>query len=109
MSLDWITTPVTQDAPGGPDLWMDDDPEFSEYYFDAQGRLPEADDYVKLGLEMGSGGKAEDQIFDPKSVDLKAELATIDGLLKRTRDVRLLTLRAQWGACCTNLLLSKPN
>ncbi|MEL7126716.1 MAG: hypothetical protein AAGK30_10800, partial [Pseudomonadota bacterium] len=70
MSLDWITTPVTQDAPGGPDLWMDDDPEFSEYYFDAQGRLPEADDYVKLGLEMGSGGKAEDQIFDPKSVDL---------------------------------------
>ena len=79
MSLDWIKTPVTQDEPGGPDLWMDDDPEFSEYYFDAQGRLPEPDDYVKLGLEMGSGGKAEDQIFDPTSVNLPAGLATIDG------------------------------
>ncbi|MEO0764282.1 MAG: type VI secretion system ImpA family N-terminal domain-containing protein, partial [Pseudomonadota bacterium] len=52
---------------------------------------------------MGSGGKAEDQIFDPKSVNLTAELATIDALLKRTRDARLLTLRAQWSVLAGNM------
>ena len=52
---------------------------------------------------MGSGGKAEDQIFDPKSVNLTAELTTIDALLKRTRDARLLTLRAQWSALAGNM------
>lgn len=98
MSLEWIKEPVSGDAPGGPDLWEEDDPEFSEYYFDALGRLPEADDYVKLGLAMGGGSKAPDVIFDPKSVDLAEELGQIDGLLKRTRDLRLLTLRAQWAA-----------
>ncbi|MEL6883102.1 MAG: type VI secretion system ImpA family N-terminal domain-containing protein [Pseudomonadota bacterium] len=103
MSLEWIKTPVSDDAPGGPDLWEEDDAEFSEYYFDAVGRLPEADDYVRLGLTMGSGDKAPDVIFDPKTVNLPAELNAIDTLLKRTRDLRLLTLRAQWSALAGNM------
>jgi len=103
MSLDWIKEALSEDAPAGPDLWEDDDPEFSEYYFDAAGRLPEADDYVRLGLTGGSGDKAPDTIFDPKDVDLASELSQIDGLLKRTRDLRLLTLRAQWSALAANM------
>ncbi len=103
MSLDWIKEALSEDAPAGPDLWEDDDPEFSEYYFDAAGRLPEADDYVRLGLTGGSGDKAPDTIFDPKDVDLASELTQIDALLKRTRDLRLLTLRAQWSALAANM------
>ncbi|MCF6445714.1 ImpA family type VI secretion system protein [Nereida sp. MMG025] len=102
MSLEWIKDAVSDDSPSGPDLWMEDDPTFSEYYFDALGRLPEADDYVKLGLAIGEGQKAPDKIFDPKTVALKTELKAIDALLKKTRDVRLLTLRAQWAALASN-------
>ncbi|MGJ8603722.1 MAG: type VI secretion system ImpA family N-terminal domain-containing protein [Marivita sp.] len=103
MTLDWITAQISDDAPAGPDLWEDDDPTFSDYYFDAVARLPEADDYVKLGIETSNGNKTPDQIFDPSDVKLSAELKTIDGLLSRTRDVRLLTLRAQWSMLAGNL------
>lgn len=102
MSLDWIAEPVNADAPCGDDLFENDDAEYSEYYFDAVGRLPEADDYARLGMETSPGNRLPDDIFDPNSVDLKAELAAIDGLLKRSRDVRLLTLRTQWCALAAN-------
>ncbi|MEL6689808.1 MAG: type VI secretion system ImpA family N-terminal domain-containing protein [Pseudomonadota bacterium] len=98
MSLEWIADPVSGDAPCGDDLFENDDAEYSEYYFDAVGRLPEAEDYARRGMETGPGERLPDEIFDPNSVNLKAELAAIDGLLKRSRDVRLLTLRAQWCA-----------
>ncbi|MEM6758940.1 MAG: type VI secretion system ImpA family N-terminal domain-containing protein [Pseudomonadota bacterium] len=103
MSLDWIRDPISDDAPAGADLWEDGDAEFDEYYFDALGRLPETDDYVKLGRAMSGSNKLPDEIFDPKSVDLKAELSAIDGLLKRTRDTRLITLRALWSALAGNV------
>lgn len=103
MSLDWIAQPISDEAPAGPDLWEEDDPAFSDYYFDAVARLPEADDYVKLGVETGSGNKTPDQIFDPSDVKLSVELKTIDTLLGRTRDVRLLTLRSQWSMLAGNL------
>ncbi len=96
MTLDWITAPLSDDEPAGPDLWADDDAVFNEYYFDAVARLPEADDYAKVGLGMGDGDKQPDVIFNPKSVALANETAQIDGMLKRSRDLRLLTLRAQW-------------
>jgi len=96
MTLDWITTPISDDAPSGPDLWTDDDPSFSQYYYNALERIPEGSDYAKIGLATGSGNKAPDQIFDPKSVKLDDECAAIDGLLKRSHDLRLLVLRTQW-------------
>lgn len=96
MTLDWIKTETADAPPAGPDLWETDDAAFSEYYFDAAARLPEAEDYAKLGLEMGDGGKVPDVIFDPKSVSLDSELTQIDALLQRSRDLRLLTLRSQW-------------
>ncbi|MEM1234124.1 MAG: type VI secretion system ImpA family N-terminal domain-containing protein [Pseudomonadota bacterium] len=102
MSLDWIAEPVSADAPCGEDLFETDDAEYSEYYFDAMDRLPEAEDYARRGMETAPGNRLPDEVFDPKSVNLKAELAAIDALLKRSRDVRLLTLRAQWCALAAN-------
>lgn len=96
MTLDWITTALSEDAPAGPDLWETDDPAFNEYYFDATARLPEADDYAKIGLAMGDDNKLPDSVFDPKSVLFTREATHIDGMLKRSRDLRLLALRAQW-------------
>lgn len=100
MALEFLKTPISMEEPGGPDLWGQDDPAYSEYFFDAQGRLPEVDDYVQLARLDSEGAKA---IFDPKSVDLKAELAQIDPLMQRVRDVRLVVLRAQWGILAGNL------
>lgn len=96
MILDWISTPVSEDEPAGPDLWDADDSAYSEYYFSATSRLPEPHDYAKIGLLMGGGDKLPDTIFDPGSVALADELSEIDALVKRSRDLRLLTLRAQW-------------
>lgn len=102
MALEFLKTPISMEEPGGPDLWGQDDPAYAEYFFDAQGRLPEVDDYVQLTRLESEGAKA---IFDPKSVDLKAELAQLDPLMQRVRDVRLVVLRAQWGILAGNLAI----
>jgi type VI secretion system protein ImpA len=103
MTIDWITTPVSEDAPAGPDLMETVDPAFDDYYFNAVGRLPEAQDYVRIGMKPEGGHATPDRIFDPKSVKLAAELKNIDALLQRSRDLRLLTLRTQWAVLAGNL------
>lgn len=87
---------MSGDAPCGPDLEQTDDPEFIEYYFEAEGRLPER--YFVPGMRVGREGQegSDDTLFDPASVDHKTERSTIEGLLKRSRDLRLLTLLARW-------------
>ena len=87
MSLDWVSKPLAGDSPAGPDLWELDDPEYSDYYFSALDRIDIT--YVKLGMDSAT-------VFDPAHVDLKSELSSIDALLKRSRDLRLLSLRARW-------------
>lgn len=95
MALDWITTPVSDDAPCGPDLDATDDGEYVDYYFDALGRLP--DRYFTPGVDRGEElGMSAAIIFDPKTVEVKRELDQVDGMLKRSRDLRLMALRAQW-------------
>lgn len=94
MALEWITDPVSDDEPCGPDLDATDDAEFVDYYFDALGRLP--DPYFTPGVSTGGGGRTPDRIFDAKGVDFSAEIKEIDAMLQRSRDVRLLALRAQW-------------
>ena len=90
MSLDWITTPVSDGEPCGPDLDTSDDAEFVDYYFDALGRLP--DPYPAPGVTVAD----TIPLFDQKSVDHDGEYEQIDGMLQRSRDIRLLALRAQW-------------
>lgn len=94
MSFEWALEPVSEEAPCGPNLDRTDDPDFLDYYFDALGRLPER--YVIPGMETDSGKRTEDRIFDPKTIDIKVETERVHGLLERSRDIRLLTLQAQF-------------
>ncbi len=100
MALEWITEPISDDAPCGPNLDATDDAEFVDYYFDAMGRLP--DPYFTPGVNTGSG-QTPDKLFDPKSVDWAAESEAIEGLLHKSRDIRLLALRAQWAVLAGRL------
>ncbi|WP_421701020.1 ImpA family type VI secretion system protein [Aliiroseovarius sp.] len=93
MSLEWLLEPVSEDAPCGPNLDLEDDPEFVEYYFTAMERLPQT--YVTPGMEVDGGRRTEDRVFDPKSVAIANEETQIDALLERSRDLRLLVLRTQ--------------
>ncbi|AGT11491.1 type VI secretion system ImpA family N-terminal domain-containing protein [Paracoccus aminophilus] len=93
MALDWLLDPVTEEAPCGPDLERSDDGEFLDYYFEAEGRLPER--YFTPGAPNLLGG-TEDLVFDPRSVQLKREVGAITALLQRSRDLRLLSLLARF-------------
>lgn len=86
-----ILDPVSPESPCGPDLERQDDPDFLDYYFEAESRLPER--YFTPGLAPDG---REDRLFDPRSVDLPAETRHINGLLKRSRDLRLLSLLARF-------------
>ena len=85
MKFDKITDPITPDAPCGEDLLAVDDPDFLDYYFEAPERMPTK--YYDLVRE---------ELFDPKSIDHKAEEKQIEALLKRTRDLRLLGIQARF-------------
>lgn len=93
MAFDWLLDPVTADQPCGPDLEKTDDPDFLDYYFEAESRLPER--YFTPGNPNVLGG-TEDRVFDPRSVELKRETEAITGLLRRSRDLRLLSLLARF-------------
>lgn len=86
-----LLDPVSPESPCGPDLERQDDPDFLDYYFEAESRLPER--YFTPGLAPDG---REDRLFDPRSIDLAAETRTINGLLKRSRDLRLLSLLARF-------------
>lgn len=87
MRLDDLLKPVSADAPCGEDLLIADDPDFIDYYFNVEDRLPTSYFNVVRGT-----------LFDAKSLDQKAETAQIDALLKRSRDLRLLALEAKFQA-----------
>ena len=91
MKLEWLTDPVDADPPCGPDLEKQDDAAFVDYYFEAEGRLPER--YFTPGLAPDG---SEDRFFDPKSMDFSSESRQIADLLKRSRDVRLTSLLARF-------------
>lgn len=86
-----ILDSISPEAPCGPDLEKQDDPDFLDYYFEAESRLPER--YFTPGLAADGH---EDRQFDPRSVDLPAETTAIDALLKRSRDLRLISLMARF-------------
>ena len=94
MSFAWALTPIDVASPCGSDLDATDDSAFLDYYYDALSRIPER--YIKPGLESDKGRITEDEVFDPKSIDIKTEVATIKGLLERSRDLRLFSLWAQF-------------
>lgn len=98
MTLDDLLQPTTEDPPCGPDLDQADDPAFVDYYYEAVARLPERY-FVPGSVEDGR----EDRLFDPRSVELPAERSAILALLARSRDLRLLSLLAQFQALAMRL------
>lgn len=97
MDIDALLSPVSDDAPCGPDLSTAFDAEYDMAYYDAINELPE--EYFRQGMDRGGDlGREPDRIFDPKTVNFREESKKLDAVLARTRDVRLLVLRAQWAA-----------
>lgn len=85
MRVDDLIKPISADAPCGEDLIAADDPDFVDYYFNVEDRLPTSYFNAIRGT-----------LFDAKSVDQKGESAQIDKLLKRSRDLRLLGIEAKF-------------
>lgn len=97
MKLDWILEPIDEADPCGPDLEREDDDAFVDYFYEAESRMPER--YFTPGMTgVGREGRegAEDRLFDPRSIDLPRETGVITGLLRRSRDLRLLSLLARF-------------
>lgn len=92
--FEWLAESVSDDVPCGPNLEATDDPDFIDYYFDAETRLPER--YFTPGLRTESGEGTDDKLFDQKTIDLKKEQNSIASLLQRSRDLRLLSLLARF-------------
>jgi type VI secretion system protein ImpA len=93
MAIDWLTTPVSDDLPSGPDLAADDDSAFSGYYYEAEGDLPER--YFIPGLRGPKDDHAPGTVFDPKTIAHAKARDAILSLLRRSRDLRLLSLLAR--------------
>jgi type VI secretion system protein ImpA len=82
-----VKTPLSDERVCGPDLEAEGDDEFLNYVAAAEGRLP-----------------ASFFAFSRDSIDIKAELETISGLLARTRDIRLFVLAAKFSILSGDLV-----
>src|SRR5258706_2751267 len=79
-----LCTPFASTDPCGPDLDMEGDSDYLNFFAGVEGVLPT----TFFTLEDGSP-------FDRSSVDIKGQLVAIKPLLARTRDIRLLVLQAR--------------
>lgn len=80
-----LAAPITEEDPCGPDLDLDGDINYMSFVATAEGMLPT------------SYFSAEDgRPFDRSTIDFKAQHEALRPLLKQTRDLRLLTLRARF-------------
>lgn len=101
MAIGWLTDPVSEDAPCGPDLLEADDEPFVSYYFEAESNLPER--YFTPGARAANDPVQPGALFDPKSISHQKERDSILALLKRSRDLRLLSLMARQQALAQRL------
>src|SRR4051794_23502891 len=83
-----IASPLPGDDPCGPGLDLEGDAAFMNFMAGAESGLPDA--YFKTDHNDGLL-----KPFDRAQYDFKGQLAAIGGLLKRTRDLRLLALAAR--------------
>jgi type VI secretion system protein ImpA len=79
-----LCTPFSSTDPCGPDLDMEGDSDYLNFFAGVEGILPT----TFFSLEDGSP-------FDRSTVDIKGQLGAIKPLLARTRDIRLLTVQAR--------------
>src|SRR5260221_1571526 len=79
-----LCTPFSSTDPCGPDLDMEGNSDYLNFFAGVEGVLPT----TFFTLEDGSP-------FDRSTVDIKGQLDAIKPLLARTRDIRLLVLQAR--------------
>jgi type VI secretion system protein ImpA len=79
-----LCTPFSDTDPCGPDLDMEGDSEYLNFFAGVEGVLPT----TFFSLEDGSP-------FDRSTVDIRGQLDTLTPLLRRTRDIRLLLVQAR--------------
>src|SRR5258707_2255558 len=79
-----LCTPFASPDPCCPDLDMEGDSDYLNFFAGVDGVLPT----TFFSLEDGSP-------FDRSTVDIKGQLDAIKPLLARTRDIRLLVLQAR--------------
>jgi type VI secretion system protein ImpA len=79
-----LCTPFASTDPCGPDLDMEGDTDYLNFFAGVEGVLPT----TFFSVEDGSP-------FDRSTVDIKGQLDAIKPLLARTRDIRLLVLQAR--------------
>jgi type VI secretion system protein ImpA len=76
--------PLSEDDACGPDLDLSGDAEYLNFLAQVEGVLPTS----FFSLEDGKP-------FDPSVLDLRSQVAEADKLLMRSRDIRLLAIRAR--------------
>jgi len=79
-----LCTPFASTDPCGPDLDLEGDSDYLNFFAGVDGVLPT----TFFSIEDGSP-------FDRSTVDIKGQLDAIKPLLARTRDIRLLVLQAR--------------
>jgi type VI secretion system protein ImpA len=81
--LSSLTVPVTAEDPCGPDLDLAGDEAYLNFLANAEGMLP-------------SSFFVDGQPFDRSALDIDRQVASIESLLGRTRDLRLVALLARF-------------
>src|SRR5215471_1957671 len=79
-----LCAPISETDPCGPDLDLDGDPDYLNFIAQAEVVLPSS----FFSPEDG-------RPFDRTSIDIQAQLETLQRLVARTRDLRLLILQAR--------------
>jgi len=85
MRYDWLLQPVSESEPCGPDLDDAGDDKYLNYVLSVSSRIPDR-------FYRADTGKP----FDRTELKLKEELDAIGGLLKESRDLRLLCIEARF-------------
>jgi type VI secretion system protein ImpA len=83
-AVEALCAPVSEIDPCGPDLDLLGDAEYLNFLAQVEGILPTS----FFSLDDGKP-------FDPSTIDLHGQLAATDALLARSRDIRLLAIRAR--------------
>jgi type VI secretion system protein ImpA len=80
-----LCAPVTEADPCGPDLDADGNADYLSFFAHAEGVLPTSFFSVEDGKP-----------FDPSTIDSDGQLAVLQPLLERSRDIRLLVVKARF-------------
>jgi type VI secretion system protein ImpA len=88
IDLDLLVKPLPGDSPCGPDLDLEGDANYLNFFAAAETLLPKS--YFEVTDAEGSKKR-----FDPNLIDFNAELDKIRPLLLRTRDLRLVVFVAK--------------